>query len=69
MGIVFLAITGLVSYSEFVPRLILACVVAGVVVVLVVVVVGPAPAIADAIDICVSRFNPNPAFWSAEDLF
>ena len=50
MGIVFLAITGRVSYSEVVPRLLAACAVvfvAGV-------VAGPVPAIADAIDICFS---------------
>lgn len=51
MGIVFLAITGLVSYiSEFIPRLLLPCVIVAVVVV----VAGPAPVMADAIEICVS---------------
>lgn len=49
MGTVFLAITGRVSYSEVVPRLLPACAV-----VVAVVVAGLAPAIADAIDICVS---------------
>jgi hypothetical protein len=38
----------------------LPCVV--VVVVAGVMVVGPAPAMADAIDICVSWFRPSPAF-------
>lgn len=66
-GLVFLAITGLVSYvSEFLARLLWP----GVVILGVVVVVGPALALSDMIDVRVSWLTLNPAFSPpAENLF